>query len=102
MYGAKNVEYTVLAKNQLRHIESLGLDKLAVCMAKTQKSISDDPNKKGRPENFTVKIREIELSSGAGFIVPIAGNIMRMPGLPSIPSAENIDIDNNGMISGLF
>lgn len=102
MYGAKNVEYTVLAKNQLKHIENLGLKNLAVCMAKTQKSISDDPHKKGRPEDFTVKIREIELSAGAGFIVPIAGNIMRMPGLPSVPSAENIDINNDGIISGLF
>ncbi|GAB4277208.1 MAG: formate--tetrahydrofolate ligase [Marinilabiliales bacterium] len=102
MYGAKNVEYTVLAKNQLEHYEKIGLKNLAVCMAKTQKSLSDDPKKIGRPEGFTVKIREIELSSGAGFIVPIAGNIMRMPGLPSVPSAESIDIDNDGIISGLF
>jgi formate--tetrahydrofolate ligase len=102
MYGADHVEYTVQAKQQLEKIEKLGLGNLAVCIAKTQKSLSDDQNKKGRPRGFTIKIREIELSSGAGFIVPIAGTIMRMPGLPTIPSAEKIDIDENGVISGLF
>jgi formate--tetrahydrofolate ligase len=102
MYGADHVEYTVQAKEQLEKIERLGLGNLAVCIAKTQKSLSDDPAKKGRPRGFTVKIREVELSSGAGFIVPIAGSIMRMPGLPNNPSAENIDIDKNGIITGLF
>ena len=102
MYGAKDVEYTIKAKNQLKRINELGLANLAVCVAKTQKSLSDDMHKKGRPRDFTVKIREIELSSGAGFIVPIAGTIMRMPGLPSKPSAEKIDIDKNGNITGLF
>jgi formate--tetrahydrofolate ligase len=102
MYGADHVEYTVQAKEQLEKIEQLGLGNLAVCIAKTQKSLSDDPSKKGRPTGFTVKIREVELSSGAGFIVPIAGTIMRMPGLPNNPSAENIDIDENGVITGLF
>lgn len=102
MYGADHVEYTVKAKKQLEKIEQLGLGNLAVCIAKTQKSLSDDQYKKGRPRGFTVKIREIELSSGAGFIVPIAGTIMRMPGLPSKPAAEKIDIDKNGVISGLF
>lgn len=102
MYGADHVEYTVQAKEQLEKIERLGLANLAVCIAKTQKSLSDDPLKKGRPRGFTVKIREVELSSGAGFIVPIAGTIMRMPGLPNNPSAENIDIDKDGVITGLF
>jgi formate--tetrahydrofolate ligase len=102
MYGADHVEYALKAKSQLDKIEKLGLGDLAVCIAKTQKSLSDDPLKRGRPEGFTVKIREIELSSGAGFIVPIAGTIMRMPGLPAVPSAENIDIDSEGNITGLF
>ncbi|MBK8882919.1 MAG: formate--tetrahydrofolate ligase [Bacteroidales bacterium] len=102
MYGAGNVEYALKAKSQLDRIEKLGLGDLAVCIAKTQKSLSDDPSRRGRPEGFTVKIREVELSSGAGFIVPIAGTIMRMPGLPAIPSAENIDIDAEGNITGLF
>lgn len=102
MYGADHVEYTVKAKQQLEKIEKLGLGNLAVCIAKTQKSLSDDQYKKGRPRGFTVKIREVELSSGAGFIVPIAGTIMRMPGLPTKPAAEIIDIDENGVITGLF
>ena len=102
MYGAKNVEYTLEAKEQLKKISELGLGNLAVCIAKTQKSLSDDQAKRNRPRDFTVRIRKIELSSGAGFIVPIAGAIMRMPGLPPVPSAEKIDIDDNGQISGLF
>ncbi|MDP4223902.1 MAG: formate--tetrahydrofolate ligase [Bacteroidota bacterium] len=102
MYGADHVEYTVKAKTQLDKIEKLGFGNLAVCIAKTQKSLSDDQNRRGRPEGFTIKIREVELDSGAGFIVPIAGTIMRMPGLPNIPSAEKIDIDTEGRISGLF
>jgi formate--tetrahydrofolate ligase len=102
MYGADHVEYTVLSKQQLKRIGELGLSNLAVCIAKTQKSLSDNEHKKGCPRGFTFKIREVELSSGAGFIVPIAGSIMRMPGLPSSPAAEKIDIDENGKISGLF
>jgi len=102
MYGAKNVEYTIQAKNDIAKINELGLGNLPVCIAKTQKSLSDDPNKKGRPRDFTLKIREIEIAAGAGFVIPIAGTIMRMPGLPEIPGAENIDIDKNGEISGLF
>jgi formate--tetrahydrofolate ligase len=102
MYGADHVEYALKAKSQLDKIDQLGLGDLAVCIAKTQKSLSDDPAKRGRPVGFTIKIREVELSSGAGFIVPIAGSIMRMPGLPAIPSAENIDIDSEGNITGLF
>jgi formate--tetrahydrofolate ligase len=102
MYGADHVEYALKAKSQLEKIVKLGLGNLAVCIAKTQKSLSDDQNKRGRPKGFTIKIREVQLSSGAGFIVPIAGTIMRMPGLPISPSAEKIDIDGDGKISGLF
>jgi formate--tetrahydrofolate ligase len=102
MYGADHVEYTIKAKSQLEKIEKLGLGNLAVCIAKTQKSLSDDQSRRGRPRGFTIKIREVELSSGAGFIVPIAGTIMRMPGLPVSPSAEKIDIDSHGRITGLF
>lgn len=102
MYGARNVEYTLEAKDQMKKIDELGLDDLAVCIAKTQKSLSDDQSLRNRPRDFTVRIRRVELSSGAGFVVPIAGAIMRMPGLPGTPSAEKIDIDSNGQISGLF
>lgn len=102
LYGADHVEYTVTAKQQLARVNELCLPNLAVCIAKTQKSLSDNEHKKGVPKGFTFKIREVELSSGAGFVVPIAGTIMRMPGLPSEPSAERIDIDENGKISGLF
>jgi formate--tetrahydrofolate ligase len=102
LYGADHVEYTIEAKKQIEQFEKIGLDKLPVCIAKTQKSLSDDPRKKNRPKDFTVKIRTFEVAAGAGFIIPIAGTIMRMPGLPTIPSAENIDIDNDGNITGLF
>lgn len=102
MYGASGVEYALQAKKDLETIKKLGFEHLGICMAKTQKSISDDQYKKGRPRNFTVIIREIEISSGAGFVVPISGSIMRMPGLPTEPSAEIIDIDADGNISGLF
>ncbi|HSV88655.1 MAG TPA: formate--tetrahydrofolate ligase [Bacteroidales bacterium] len=102
LYGASKVEYTIQAKAQIDQFVKLGLDKLPVCVAKTQKSLSDDQYKLGRPTGFTVKIREFETAAGAGFIIPIAGTIMRMPGLPSQPSAEKIDIDNEGNISGLF
>jgi formate--tetrahydrofolate ligase len=102
MYGADLVEYTVLAMQQLKRIQELGLGNLAVCIAKTQKSLSANEHKKGRPRGFTFKIRKVELSSGAGFIIPIAGTIIRMPGLTANPSAEKIDIDDNVKISGLF
>jgi formate--tetrahydrofolate ligase len=102
IYGATGVDYTTKAKNDLRKIETLGLGGLAVCMAKTQKSLSDNPDLIGRPQNFRITVREIEIAAGAGFIVPVTGEMMRMPGLPEIPAAEGIDIDEAGNISGLF
>ncbi len=102
LYGADSVEYTVKAKVDIKNIMELKLDKLPICIAKTQKSLSDDPYLKNRPSGFTVKIREFEIAAGAGFIIPIAGTIMRMPGLGSKPAAENIDIDKDGNIYGLF
>ncbi len=102
MYGADHVEYTVQAKVDINKINELGFGNLPICIAKTQKSLSDDQYRKGRPRGFTVKIREVELAAGAGFIIPIAGTIMRMPGLPEEPSAEIIDIDKDGNITGLF
>ena len=102
VYGASGVEYTSTAKKNLRTIKKLGLEGLPVCIAKTQKSLSDDPKKIGRPTDFEVTVREIEIAAGAGFLVPITGDMMRMPGLPATPASENIDIDENGEISGLF
>lgn len=102
IYGAAEVEYSVKAKQQIKLFNKIGLDKLPVCIAKTQYSLSDDPLLTNRPSGFTVKIREFDIAAGAGFIIPIAGTIMRMPGLPSKPAAENIDIDADGNISGLF
>ena len=101
IYGAEGVNYSQKAKTQLKTIEELGFDKLPVCMAKTQKSLSDDEKKIGRPENFKVTVREFEFAAGAGFIIPILGDIMRMPGLPAIPAAELMDIDDFGVITGL-
>jgi formate--tetrahydrofolate ligase len=102
LYGAESVEYSLKARKDLKVIAELGLDKLPVCIAKTQKSLSDNPNLKNRPVGFVVNIREIEIAAGAGFVIPIAGEIMRMPGLPEIPSSEFMDIDNEGNITGLF
>ncbi|MEG0795665.1 MAG: formate--tetrahydrofolate ligase [Odoribacter sp.] len=102
IYGAAAIDYTAQAKSDLKKISNLGLDKLAICMAKTQKSLSDNPKLLGRPKDFIVTVRQIEIASGAGFIIPITGEIMRMPGLPDKPASENIDIDENGHISGLF
>lgn len=101
IYGAEGVNYSQKAKTQLKTIEELGFDKLPVCMAKTQKSLSDDEKKIGRPENFKVTVREFEFAAGAGFIIPILGDMMRMPGLPAIPAAELMDIDDFGVITGL-
>lgn len=102
LYGAAAIDYTAEAKSDLKKVMDLGLDKLPVCIAKTQKSLSDNPKLLGRPKDFVVTVRQIEIASGAGFIIPITGSIMRMPSLPDIPAAEKIDIDNNGKITGLF
>ncbi len=102
VYGADGVEFTSKAKKDLRNIKKLGLEGLPVCMAKTQKSLSDDATKIGRPAGFDITVREIEIAAGAGFLIPITGDMMRMPGLPATPASEGIDIDENGQISGLF
>ncbi|WP_074406430.1 MULTISPECIES: formate--tetrahydrofolate ligase [Aquimarina] len=102
IYGANRVDYTAKAKKNLRTIAALGLENLPVCIAKTQKSLSDNPKLIGRPKDFTITIREIEIAAGAGFLVPITGDMMRMPGLPAHPASENINIDNDGNITGLF
>ncbi len=102
IYGAKAVDYTPHARRDLRRIANLGLENLPVCIAKTQKSLSDNPKLLGRPKDFLVTVREIEIAAGAGFLIPITGDIMRMPGLPATPAAEKIDIDNEGNITGLF
>ncbi len=101
IYGATSVNYSSKAEADLRKIEKLGLQKLPICMAKTQKSFSDDEKKIGRPKNFEITVREFEIASGAGFLIPILGNMMRMPGLPAIPASENMTIDKEGKISGL-
>ena len=101
IYGAANVEYSKQAQLNLRRINRLGFNDFAVCMAKTQKSFSDNAALIGRPEGFTVTVREIEIAAGAEFIIPILGKMMRMPGLPANPASENMTIDNGGVISGL-
>jgi len=102
VYGADAVNYSKQAELDLKRIAKLGLDGLPICIAKTQKSLSDDPSKIGRPTGFEISVREIEVAAGAGFLVPITGDMMRMPGLPATPSAELIDIDADGNIIGLF
>ena len=101
IYGAVSVNYERQAIVDLKRIEKLGLSDLPICMAKTQKSLSDDESLRGRPEGFTVTVREFEFAAGAGFLIPILGKMMRMPGLPSHPASEGMDIDENGVISGL-
>lgn len=101
IYGAASVNYTKDAESNLKTIEKLGLAGLPICMAKTQKSFSDDDTKVGRPRNFVITVREFEFAVGAGFIIPILGEMMRMPGLPAVPASEGMDIDDNGVISGL-
>lgn len=102
VYGGCAVSLTPEAQAQIEHLTQLGFAKLPVCIAKTQNSLSDDPKKLGAPEDFTVTVRKVKVSAGAGFTVALAGNIMTMPGLPRIPAAEGIDIDDNGRITGLF
>jgi formate--tetrahydrofolate ligase len=100
MYGASSVKYTKEAEEDLELIDKAGFSNLLVCMAKTQLSLSDDPKKLGKPDNFDITIREVRVSAGAGFVVPIAGNIMTMPGLPKHPQAMDMDINKEGLISG--
>lgn len=101
IYGADGVDFSKQALADIKKIESLELDKLPVCMAKTQKSFSDNEKLIGRPKGFTVTVREFEIAAGAGFIIPILGKMMRMPGLPSVPASEGMDIDENGIVTGL-
>jgi len=102
MYGAGKVVYTVTAEDDLRIIKKLGLEDLLICMAKTPYSLSDDASLKGRPEDFKITIKQIRISAGAGFLVPITGKITTMPGLPKCPAAENMDLDGDGTMHGLF
>ena len=94
--------YTVAAEDDIRIINELGFDNYPICMAKTPYSLSDDPKLRGRPKGFKIIIKEIRISAGAGFLVPITGKITTMPGLPATPQAEKMDIDEKGMISGLY
>lgn len=101
IYGADGVDYAAEAERGLRSISKLGLDHLPICMAKTQKSFSDNEKKIGRPTGFRITVREFEIAAGAGFLIPILGNMMRMPGLPAVPASEHMSIDSEGKISGL-
>jgi len=101
IYGATGVDFSKQAISDIKKIEGLNLDKLPICMAKTQKSFSDNEKLIGRPQNFSVTVREFEIAAGAGFIIPILGKMMRMPGLPAVPASEGMDIDNDGIITGL-
>lgn len=102
VYGGDGIALTPNAEKQMKKLEALGFDKLPVCVAKTQYSFSDDPQKLGAPENFTVTVKNVKVSAGAGFIVALTGDIMTMPGLPKVPAAEKIDVDESGKITGLF
>jgi len=102
VYGGNGVSFTPAAKKQLARLEELGFGGYPVCVAKTQYSFSDDPTKLGAPEDFTVTVRNVKISAGAGFVVVLTGDIMTMPGLPKVPAAEKIDVNENGEISGLF
>lgn len=102
IYGADDVNFSAEALSEIKNLEKLGLDKLPICMAKTQYSLSDNAKLLGCPTGFSVTVRSISVSAGAGFIVAICGSIMRMPGLPKVPAANRIDVDENGLITGLF
>ncbi|HHW30416.1 MAG TPA: formate--tetrahydrofolate ligase [Clostridiaceae bacterium] len=102
VYGGTGVEYSTSANKEISRLESLGFGNLPICMAKTQYSLTDDPKKTGRPEDFKITVRNVKVSAGAGFIVVLTGDIMTMPGLPKEPAAEKIDVDSDGRISGLF
>ena len=102
IYGAADVVYTKEADKAIQELEGLGYGKLPVCVAKTQMSLSDDPNLKGAPEGWTLTIREVRVSAGAGFVVALAGTILTMPGLPKVPAAERVDLTDDGRIVGLF
>ena len=102
IYGGDGVAFLPKAKKQIQQLTALGFDKIPVCMAKTQYSFSDDATKLGAPDGFTVTVKNVKVSAGAGFIVALTGDIMTMPGLPKVPAAEKIDVDENGVISGLF
>ena len=102
VYGGAGIALLPAAKKQLDALEALGFGNCPVCIAKTQYSFSDDPTKVGAPEGFTVTVRNVRISAGAGFVVVLTGDIMTMPGLPKSPAAERIDVDENGKISGLF
>ena len=102
IYRADGIQLAPQAKKQLEQLEKLGFNNVPICMAKTQYSFSDEPKLLGAPKNFTVVVRNLKISAGAGFIVALTGDIMTMPGLPPVPSAEKIDVDASGKISGLF
>ncbi len=102
VYGGDGIAVLPAAKKQIAQLEALGFGKLPICIAKTQYSFSDDPAKLGAPENFTVTVKNVRVSAGAGFVVVLTGDILTMPGLPKVPAAEKIDVDDNGVISGLF
>jgi formate--tetrahydrofolate ligase len=102
IYGGDGITVLPAAKKQIAALTALGFDKLPICVAKTQYSFSDDPSKLGAPSGFTVTVKNVKISAGAGFVVVLTGDIMTMPGLPKIPAAEKIDVDENGKITGLF
>jgi formate--tetrahydrofolate ligase len=102
VYGGARAELTSNAKNQAKKLTAMGYENVPICMAKTQYSLTDDPKKLGAPKDFVVTVRNLKISAGAGFIVALTGDIMTMPGLPKHPAAMDIDVDENGKITGLF